>query len=107
MNRRDFVTTSLGASLVPGVAAVDAKAAPSAAAGHPQMLQLRRYLFRFGPMGARFAEYAKGALVPALNRAGIKPVGAFGVVIGPDAPSLYLLLAHPNAESATTLADRI
>jgi len=111
MNRRDFVAASLGASLVPALG----EAGPAQAAGAdktragslPQLLELRRYRLRFGPMEGRFAEYQKNVLVPALNRAGIKPVGAFTVLVGPDGPAVYLLLPHPNAESVATLAARV
>ena len=73
----------------------------------PQLLELRRYRLRFGPMEARLAEYQKGVLVPALNRLGIKPVGAWNVAVGQGAPSVYLLLPHPSAESMTTVATRL
>jgi hypothetical protein len=109
MNRRDFVAASLGASLSPGLAyagALDgAEGAPPRPS--PQLLELRRYRFRLGPMEARWAEYAKTAMIPALNRAGIKPVGAFSVVVGPDNPAIYLLLPHPSPDSVPTLANRL
>jgi hypothetical protein len=108
MKRRDFVATSLGASLGPTLAAAETTSAESPSVPpRPQVLELRRYRFRFGVMEARHAEYAKGALVPALNRAGVKPVGAFSVSVGPDMPSLYLLLQHPNADSVLSLAARL
>ena len=56
MDRRNFVTASLGASLLPTIAE---------GAAAPQLLELRHYQFRFGPMEARYAEYAKTALIPA------------------------------------------
>jgi hypothetical protein len=98
MDRRNFVATSLGASLLPTVVE---------GAGAPQLLELRHYQFRFGPMEARYAEYAKTALIPALNRMGIKPVGAFSMLFGPGSPSVYLLLPHPNPESVLTAARRL
>ena len=110
MSRRDFVAASLGASLTPTLAQA---AAPEGAEGArkakaaPLLLELRRYRFRFGPMEARFAEYAKNVLVPALNRAGVKPVGAFSVVVGPDNPVVHLLLPHPSADSVPALAGRL
>jgi hypothetical protein len=109
MNRRDFVGVAAGAALAPGLAATPASAAEGAAAVKPgpQLLELRRYRLRFGPMEARFAEYQKKHLVPALNRAGIQPVGAFSVQFGPDSPATYLLLPHPSADSVASLAGRI
>jgi NIPSNAP len=110
MQRREFVAASLGASVTPAVLQADAPQGGTeggAASSAPQLLELRRYRLRFGPMEARFAEYQKNVLVPALNRAGVKPVGAFSVMLGPDIPAVYLLLPHPNAESVAALAGRV
>ncbi len=111
MDRRDFVAASFGASLVPirasapslqgGVTGEGSLAPP------PRLLELRRYRLRFGPMEARFGEYAKNVLVPALNRAGVKPVGAFTVMVGPDNPSVYLLLPLPGVDAVATVAARL
>lgn len=98
MNRRAFVAAAAGSSL----AAATARAATS-----PQLLELRKVRLRFGPMEARYADYAKDVLIPALNRLGVKPVGAFTVLVGPDAPAIYLLLPHPNAESIVAAATRL
>ena len=110
MDRRSFALGSLGAALGPTLGASAAAAqtqGTSTATGGPRVLELRRYQFRFGPMQARHSEYAKTALVPALNRAGIKPVGAFNVAVGEEWPALYLLLPHATAESVLTLGSRL
>ena len=101
MDRRDFVTASVGAALSSSIAGA------AAAGATPQVLELRRYRLRFGPMEARFAEYQKNVLIPAFNRARIRPVGAWSVSMGPDVPAVYLLLPHQNAESVVTLASRV
>jgi hypothetical protein len=98
MERRAFVVQAAGASL----AATAARAATP-----PQLLELRKVRLRFGPMETRYAEYAKDVLLPALNRGGVKPVGAFTVSVGPDSPAVYLLLPHPNAESIVAAATRL
>jgi hypothetical protein len=110
MSRRDFVAASLGASLSPAMSQAAAREGAEGAGrpkSAPHLLELRRYRFRFGPMEARFAEYAKNVLVPALNRAGVKPVGAFSVVVGPETPVVYLLLPHPSPDSVPALAGRL
>jgi hypothetical protein len=110
MNRRDFVAGSVGASLVPTLGQATASGqtpvAP-ATAGKPQLLELRRVHLRQGQMVTRYQEYAKNALVPALNRAGVKPVGAFTVSVGPDSPTVYLLLPHSSGDSMLTLTSRL
>jgi hypothetical protein len=106
MHRRDFVAASLGTSLWPsGGRGMEAQG--GGAGRTPALMELRRYRFRFGPMEARFTEYAKTVLLPAMNRAGVKPVGAFSVMVGPDIPSVYLLMPHPSADSVATLAGRM
>jgi len=110
MDRRHFVAGSVSGTLGSALAhpdASDAAVSEGPASARPQLLELRRYQFRFGPMEARFAEYAKGALIPGLNRAGVKPVGAFTVAVGADSPSVYLLLPHPGPESVAALGGRI
>jgi hypothetical protein len=109
MDRRSFVGGSLGAALGPTLAAGAANAETQATSSgtRPQILELRRYQFRFGHMEARHAEYAKTALVPALNRMGIRPVGAFSVALGPGSPALYMLLPHANADSVATVGSRL
>jgi hypothetical protein len=58
-------------------------------------------------MAARFGAYAKDALVPALGRAGIAPIGAWSTALGPASPTLHLLLPHKDAASAVALGDRL
>jgi NIPSNAP len=106
MDRRDFVAGSMGGALASALTRPD-EAAAAEGGGRPLLLELRRYQFRFGPMETRFAEYAKGALVPVLNRSGVKPVGAFTVMFGADSPAVYLLLPHASADSVAALPGRI
>jgi hypothetical protein len=109
MNRRDFVAGSVGASLAPALGQSPTTGAPSGpvAGVRSQLLELRRIRLRSGPMVARYNEYAKNTLVPALNRAGVKPVGAFTVSVGPDNPTVYLLLPHTSADAMLTLTSRL
>jgi hypothetical protein len=108
MERRAFLSASTAAMLVNPVSAADAGAAgapgPDAS---PLLLELRRYRLRNGPMAARFSAYAKDALVPALGRAGIAPVGAWSTSLGSDTPTLHLLLPHKDLASVVTLDARL
>jgi hypothetical protein len=111
MHRRDFVAGSLGASIAPSLGQTSAGQGTAGqggtGTGTPQILELRRYQFRMGPSAARHAEYAKNALLPAMNRLGVKPLGAFTVSMGSPTPATYLLLPHPSAESVLTLGTRL
>src|SRR5437764_877224 len=112
MTRRDL----LGASVAASVAASCAAALPAAAAelaspparpGGLTHYELRLYHLRKGPMQKRADDYFRDALVPALGRLGIGPVGVFNVVIGPDSPTAYVLVPHPSADAAIAVADRL
>ena len=109
MDRRSFVGGSLGAALGPTLAAAASAQTQgtSSSGAAPRVLELRRYQFRFGPMQARHSDYAKAALLPALNRAGIRPVGAFTIGVGVGGPATYMLLPHPSAESVLTLGGQL
>jgi len=110
MERRVFLAASTTAALAQtrGLAAADpTSGAAPAPGGSPLLLELRRYRLRTGPMQSRFSAYVKDALVPALGRAGISPVGAFTVSFGSNSPTLHLLVPHKDAESLLTLDARL
>ncbi len=103
MNRREMIRAGLAAS-----AAVMAERAAvsesSMTAGlrvsdDRQYYELRKYLLRSGRQVQTTGDYLSKALLPALNRMGIGPVGAFTVDIGPQTPTIYLLL--PSVELET------
>jgi hypothetical protein len=108
MERRTFLAASASAA-VTAPRALAAAGTPEGASASPRapILELRRYRLRNGALAARFAAWAKDALVPALGRAGIAPVGAWNVALGPASPTVHLLLPHPDAGSVVTLAARL
>jgi len=108
MERRTFLAASTAAALTTSGTRTDA--APEAAAepaSRPLLYELRRYRLHTGAMATRFSAYVKDALLPALGRAGLSPIGAFNVALGADSPTLHLLVPHPGAESVVTLPDRL
>jgi hypothetical protein len=109
MERRTFIAASTAAAVTAPNALAEAAAAAQgpAATGRPLLLELRRYRLHTGTMASRFGAYVKDALLPALGRAAVGPVGAFNVALGADSPTLYVLLPHANAESVVTLPDRL
>lgn len=99
LKRRQFLASTFAAS---AVALTDrahaAAAAPTPASeGKPrQYYELRKYQLRSGSESRITAKYVADALIPALNRMGIAPVGAFNLDLGPETPTLYLLLPSAN-----------
>lgn len=104
MNRRSFVATSCLAGLSP--LAGSALASGSHADG-PSFLELRHYQPHVGSRRQRLMQYFEEAALPAWNRHGIGPVGVFTVQYGPNTPSVYVLLPHPDLGSVASLEDRL
>jgi hypothetical protein len=75
--------------------------------GAREYYELRTYHLRRGPHERQMADYCRDALVPALRRHGTGPVGVFTVAIGPDAPTLYVLIPHPSIASVAALPERL
>jgi hypothetical protein len=109
MERRSFLAATTVAALAQSqaLAAASGTGGQVTARGSALLLELRRYRLRSGPMTARFSAYVKDALVPALGRAGIAPIGAWNVSFGTGSPTLHLLLPHVGAESLSTLEARL
>src|ERR1700733_13056212 len=103
MDRRNFLSASLTASAVSLAGTVTAGAqAPASPNAVREYYVLRRYQLVTGP-GTRLTDhYFASALIPALNRLGIGPVGAFSIYFGPDPPAYYLLLPSTKLETLVT-----
>jgi NIPSNAP len=101
MQRRRFLTSSLAASVM-GIepSRSDLQAGQQAAANNArEYYQLRRYHLQTGPQQKLTSSFVADALIPALNRLGMKPVGAFDLYIGPETPCLYLLIPSASLET--------
>ena len=100
MQRRHFLTSSLAAA---AVALTPSDSRAQAAAGKPrEYYELRKYQLQSGPQTKLLQTYLAEALIPALNRLGFTPIGAFNLDIGPQTPALYLLIPSTTLESLVT-----
>lgn len=100
MERRDFLTTSLAASAFALTQQASGQSHPQTPAGKPrEFYEIRKYHLQSGPQTKLTETYVAEALIPALNRMGIAPVGAFHLDFGPETPTLYLLLPCSNVET--------
>ena len=105
-NRRDFISTSLAAG-VAATALTSFAEAQNQDAGAREYYEIRKYTLRRGPMVQRIDGYMRDALIPAMQRAGVGPVGVFNVLVGPDNPALYLLMVHRSADSVLSLGAKL
>ncbi len=100
MQRRQFLAASIAAS----AAAVTGQAQSPAPTSQPrEFYQLRRYNLVSGSQSRLTEHYFSGALIPALGRMGLSPVGAFRLVYGPETPAYYLVIPASSVETLVTL----
>ncbi len=107
IDRRTLLASAVPAALAPLALPQAALGALAGAAPSPQYYELRRYRLRNVSQQGAFHAFWGEAAVPALNRLGIEPVGGFTVVHGPNAPSAYVLLPHPDLASAAGARRRL
>ncbi len=106
IERRRFLTSALATGAAVGHESLFAAQATNAA-GSTEYYVLRHYHLTSGPQRKLTDSYLKDALLPALNRLGISPVGVFSVEIGPTAPSLYVLMPSASVETLVTADLRL
>ncbi|MGA8230770.1 MAG: NIPSNAP family protein [Candidatus Acidiferrales bacterium] len=102
MDRRKFVSDSLAVSALSLAGSAQGTGHAGAASATAEYYDLRRYQLISGPGTKLTDNYFEGALIPALNRLGIGPVGAFSVYFGPETPAYYLLMPSSKLETLVT-----
>jgi hypothetical protein len=108
MKRRDFVKSSIAMTSAAAVSSsVLVKAAESPKSAAREFYELRLYHLRRGQMQKRFDDFYREAAIPAMNRAGITPIGVFSVAVGPGSPTMYVLIPHRSIETFGTALDRV
>ena len=119
MKRRDFIKTSLAASTLVGLSCAETKdrAASAHGSSKPQeYYELRAYHLKPGLSREPLDAYLSQAVIPALNRLGSSPVGAFVQQERPDAPagsevrdasSVLVLIPYPSLTAFTNVVTRL
>lgn len=102
MRRREFLAASCAAGLAP----LGSLAAAAKAKEGKQLLELRLYQVESDEQRKKLDAFLGDAAVPALNRIGIRPVGAFEMATAGER-NLYVLLPHASAESMVTATSRL
>jgi NIPSNAP len=100
LDRRSFLSASLAASAA--ALSGEATAQGTSPQGREYYL-LRRYYLQSGPQIGLTEHYINDALVPALAKHGMGPIGAFRLDIGPETPTYYVLTPSRSVEDLVTL----
>jgi hypothetical protein len=104
MERRQFLAVSLAASTVGLAGNLTAETAGTTTR---EYYQLRRYTLLSGPQTKLTESYFSDALIPALGRLGMGPVGALKLDIGPETPSYVLIIPSTNLSDLAELDLRL
>lgn len=104
MQRRQFLAASLAAS---ALAVAREGGAQSPAAGAREFYQIRRYSLESGPQLKLTESYLGDALIPALTRMGMGPIGAFKLDFGPETPAYEVLIPGASVETLAELDLRL
>jgi hypothetical protein len=100
MQRRQFLAASLATSAL--ALARDA-AAQGSASNTREYYQIRQYKLESGPQTKLTGSYFSDALIPALTKLGMGPIGAFSADFGPETPVYYLLIPGSSVEALVTV----
>jgi len=118
MKRREFIKTSMAASALAGLGSVglNASAAERASGGAQEYYELRVYRLKSGASHDLLDAYLGKAVVPGLNRLGIKPVGvlvqqeraeAQASTEVRDASAVRLLIPYPSIAACAAASARL
>lgn len=108
MKRRTLLASSLAASALAGAGPLGSLAgARQGDSAKREYYELRLYHLRRGTQAKRLDDFMTQAWMPALKRAGLGPLGAFEVTIGPASPTLYHLMTYPSLEVFSSLGARL
>lgn len=94
MDRRELVKGSIAmAAAAAGVAVnAPAQAVAQVQGGTREYILIRRYKLSSGPQAQVAGKYFQDALLPALGRMGLGPVGVMGVTYGAETPTTFLVI---------------
>jgi hypothetical protein len=105
LERRRFLTTSLAAAGFAVTHKGEAEVPPPA--GTREYYQIRRYQLQAGPQTKITESYFGDALIPALTRMGMGPIGAFKLDYGPETPAFYVLIPGRSVEALAMIDLRL
>ena len=107
MRRRNFLT-SLGAlSAFPLSVISKNQKNESGTEQKTEFIELIKFHLHTGPNKNLVSDFYRDVAIPALNRAGIKHVGVFTVIYGPNDPTLYVLMPHQSFDSIVKTPQKL
>jgi hypothetical protein len=102
MERRKFVAGSLLAA-----SAFATTGFSNAQVKKKEFYEWREYEMKFGSSQSLLHAYLEKALIPALNKQGIKTVGVFKETSKTDPAKIYVLIPYPSMDQYITINEKI
>ena len=99
MKRRAFLRGAVAGAGLAAVSNLRSYSAESSMEGKREFYELRAYRLTDPVKHEALDGYLEKGAIPALNRVGAKPVGAFTEIEPKENPSLYLLIPYPSQET--------
>ncbi len=104
MKRRNFLAGLGPLAIAPMAAYSNVK---NASAENQQYIEVLKYKLPHGSNKGRVEKYYADAAIPALNKLGIKDIGVFKIMYGPNDPTLLVIIPHDDMDSVMTYRDRL
>ena len=105
MQRRQFLSASLATSAI--ALATKRRAADLDRRTPASSTRFAAIALESGPQTTLTESYFGDALIPALTRMGMGPIGAFRLDIGPETPVFYVLIPGPSVDALAELDLRL
>ncbi len=98
MNRRDFFHSSFAATTAAGLGTLtgSANAAETKVLPARELYEIRIYRLKPDSDANLVHRFLEKAAIPALNRLGCEPIGAFTEIDSKEDPAVYLLVPYPS-----------
>ncbi|HVZ56520.1 MAG TPA: NIPSNAP family protein [Chitinophagaceae bacterium] len=105
MQRRKFIRSSVAAAAAVTTGLETRRPNPGPAG--KEMYELREYSLHFGGDQGQLEGYFRNALIPALNKYGVKAVGVFREWGKSEPARMYLLIPFPSMDQYLTIMAKV
>jgi hypothetical protein len=107
MERRHFITSTLGTTLMAATSNSSSGQIQNAGTRNSELYVWRQYVLRTGTQLGRLADYLQNAAIPALNRLGHSPIGVFEVMFGLPTPTVFMLTPSASLDALASIETRL
>jgi hypothetical protein len=97
----------IGGIAATGLSAAADTAGQQSSGETPEFYAWQHYILRSGTQQQRMTDFLQNAAIPALNRLGHQPIGAFEAVFGAISPSVFLLVPMRSLDAFASMENSL